>query len=74
MKVAAESTAVVSPIANSTGASVAIRASSAIRPSAGGACRVRVEPNKARCRFHGGLSTALLQVRIALVPERGREA
>src|SRR3954466_3933244 len=24
---------------------------------AGGACLVRVEPGKARCRFHGGLST-----------------
>jgi hypothetical protein len=24
---------------------------------AGGLCRVRVEPGKARCRFHGGLST-----------------
>ena len=33
MKVAAESTAVVSPIASSIGATVAIRASSAMRPS-----------------------------------------
>jgi hypothetical protein len=24
---------------------------------AGGSCLVRVEPGKARCRFHGGLST-----------------
>ena len=24
---------------------------------AGGICRVRAEPSKARCRFHGGLST-----------------
>ncbi len=24
---------------------------------AGGACLVRAEPGKARCRFHGGLST-----------------
>jgi hypothetical protein len=27
------------------------------RTRAGGACLVRVEPGKARCRFHGGLST-----------------
>jgi len=24
---------------------------------AGGSCLVRIEPGKARCRFHGGLST-----------------
>jgi hypothetical protein len=27
------------------------------RPERGGTCRVRVEFGKARCRFHGGLST-----------------
>jgi hypothetical protein len=27
------------------------------RTRAGGNCLVRVEPGKARCRFHGGLST-----------------
>jgi len=28
------------------------------RTRAGGACLVRAEPGKARCRFHGGLSTS----------------
>ena len=27
------------------------------RTGAGGLCQVRAEPGKARCRFHGGLST-----------------
>ena len=27
------------------------------RTRAGGICQVRAEPGKARCRFHGGLST-----------------
>ena len=35
------------------------------RTRAGGACLVRVEPNKARCRFHGGL---LAEVNLRLTP------
>jgi hypothetical protein len=44
------------------------------RTRAGGSCMVRVEPGKARCRFHGGLSTgpktAAGRARIAEVQRR----